>query len=186
MLAACTDDLNSLFCWWRQTECFTYGWPYSGIKSGFKSIVVLLTHLTFCTVDPCTNFLILTFFLPPVISWEHFLSINPRLLSLKIYLDKTFHRFLFLIHPPNSTPSSSVSLLLHRDLYIVEVFPCSQQNQNDRQREQERRRRRTRRRRGELSLSWLLVVFLSMNQSPVVSDVWTNNIPSDLTSKTAL
>lgn len=39
---------------------------------------------------------------------------------------------------------------------------------------------------GELSLSWLLVVFLSMNQSPVVSVVWTNNIPSDLTSKTAL
>lgn len=39
---------------------------------------------------------------------------------------------------------------------------------------------------GGLSLSWLLVVFLSMNQSPVVGAVWTNNIPSDLTSETAL
>ena len=37
-----------------------------------------------------------------------------------------------------------------------------------------------------VSLSWLLVVvFLCMNQSPVVNAVWINNIPSDLPSRTA-
>ncbi len=98
-----------------------YGWHYSNMKSGFNSMVVSLTHLTFSTVDPCTNFLILTFFLSPVISLWHFLSINPLLPSPESYLDKTFHRvfilihFLwcpFLIHPQILSLSLSLSLSL--------------------------------------------------------------------------
>lgn len=109
--------MNSKMSWY-----FTSEWHNSCIKSGFESVVVSLTHLTFCTVEPCTSFLILPFFLSPVISLQHFLS---------VLIDSS----LFI---PNSLSFSPPPQLLYRDLYIVEVFPCSQQNKNDRQKEQEK------------------------------------------------
>lgn len=84
-------------------------------------------------------------------------------------------RFEFAPIPPPSP---------HRDLHIVEVFPCSQQNSMTGRKQ--RGRVCVGGGGGWLSLSWLLVVFLSTNKSPVVSVVWTNNIPSDLNPKTAL
>lgn len=57
---------------------------------------MVVTHLTFCIVNPCTKFPIFPFL---VTSLQHFfLPFNPLRLSLELYLDKTFHRVFFLIH----------------------------------------------------------------------------------------
>ena len=57
---------------------------------------LLVTHLTFSTVNPRTNFPTFPFL---VTSLQHFfLPNNPPRLSLELYLDRTFHRVFFLIH----------------------------------------------------------------------------------------
>lgn len=149
--------MNSKMSWY-----FTSEWHNSCIKSGFESVVVSLTHLTFCTVEPCTSFLILPFFLSPVISLQHFLSV---LIDSSLFIPNS------LSSPPPSFFTETYTLW--RFSPVVSRIKMTG-------------RKSKRKRGGGVSLSWLLVVFLCMNQSPVVSTIWTNNIPSDLTSKLPL
>lgn len=80
-------------------------WHNGRIKSGFESVVVSLTHLTFCTVDPCTSFLILPFFLSPVIS-----------------LHVIFYPFLLIRHYLSPTLSLSSSPCFFTETYTLWRF----------------------------------------------------------------